>query len=163
MNITLNSTELTVLFAILFVIVGYVAPLAFAAYVPTDYYVEVNGFEAESVPETAESHNVCLDRDVRSDQTGTVFTELYLVDGDSGERIEVGSMSSREYFEEGDYTIQETMDLPEKVQPGTYRYVLVIQITPAQGRVTRNVEHTSNTFTIYEDGTAPSDQAFTCS
>jgi len=162
MNITLNSTELTVLFAILFVIVGYVAPLAFAAYVPTDYYLEINDFEAESVAETDDSHKLCLDRDVRTDQTGTVFTELFLVSGDSGERIEVGSMSSREYFEEGDYAIEQTMDLPEEAQPGKYRYVLVIQITPAQGRVTRQVEHTSNTFTIYQDGNAPSNNEFTC-
>jgi hypothetical protein len=162
MNITLNCTQLTVSFAILFIVVGYVAPLAFAAYVPTDYYLEVNDFQAENVEVTDNSHKLCLDRDVRTDQTGTVFTDLYLVDGDSGERIEIGSMSSREYFQEGDYTIKQTMDLPEKVQPGTYRYVLVIQIRPAQGRVTRQVKHTSDAFRIYQDGSAPSNDEFTC-
>jgi hypothetical protein len=163
MGIELDSKETAILFAVLFVVVGYVAPIVFATYVPSDYYLEINDFQAENAVNGDVSHQVCLDRDVKNGQTGTIFTELYLLNGKNGERVEVGSMSSNEYFEEGSYKIEATMVLPEAIEAGEYRYVLVIEITPAQGRVTRQIEHTSDKFTVYENRSDMQQSNFSCS
>lgn len=158
----MDSKEVAVLFAILFVVVGYAAPIIFATYAPSDYYIEINDFDAESINQGESSHTVCLDRDVRDGQAGTLYTELFLIEENTGDRIEIESNVQEEYFEEGDFAVEAETFLPTTLSAGTYKYVIVIQITPAQGRVTRTVEHKSNEFTVYGPNSNGSPEEFTC-
>jgi hypothetical protein len=149
MNVEITKAHLIILFVILFMSVGWIAPAAYASYAPQDSYIEVHEFSAAHTTTTAESHAVCFNRTVENPRTASVLTELYLIDGD-GDRLEVDSRLTEEYFEEGELTIVTDISLPDSVIPGEYRYIMVVEMDLAQGRITRQFEFTSDKFTITE-------------
>lgn len=149
MNVEITKAHLIILFVILFMSVGWIAPAAYASYAPQDSYIEVHEFSAADTTTTAESHAVCFNRTVEDPRTVSVLTELYLIDG-NGDRLEVESRRTEEYFEEGELTIVTDIPLPDSVVPGEYRYIMVAEVDLAQGRITRQFEFTSNKFTITE-------------
>lgn len=149
MEIEITRVHTAILFAILFVIVGWVAPAAYASYAPDSHYMEVHEFSAENATTGDDSHLICFDRTVHKANSGKVFTELYLVDGNE-HRVEVDSYTMERYFQSGRHQVETPMPLPNHVEPGEYRYVLVVQMDLAQGRVQREFSYTSDTFTIKE-------------
>lgn len=153
MEISFGNAQIVLLFTILFVVAGFLAPITFAAYAPADQYIEVNSFEAQNTTTADSSHLICFDRNVKEPNTGTVFTELYLVTGEDGHRVEVDAHTMERYFHEGDSTVQTRMELPPQLEPGEYRYLFVVEMDIAQGRVTREFSFTSDKFTVVESDT----------
>lgn len=150
MKIQIDNAQAIILFTILFVVIGYLAPVMYAAYAPQSHYVEVNNFEAQNTTTADSSHLICFDRNIEHGKSATVFTELYLVNGDSNTRVEVDSSTMERYFQEGDYAVETRMPLPEHLEAGEYRYILVMQMNLAQGRVTREFEFISESFTVVD-------------
>jgi len=161
MKMQIDNAQVIILFTILFVVVGYLAPVMYAAYAPQSHYVEVNNFEAQNTTTADTSHLICFDRDIEHGSSATVFTELYLVNGDSDSRVEVDSTTMERYFQEGDYAVETKMNLPEHMEAREYRYILVMQMDLAQGRVTREFEFQSEPFTVVESDEAMTDNTTT--
>lgn len=166
MNVTFSKAHLMILFAILFITIGYIAPIMYAAYAPADRHIEVNSFTAQNTTTADSSHMICFDRDMRHGKSASVFTELYLLDGNNNTTIEVDSQTMDRYIQGGNKTIKTSMELPDHISEGEHKYILVIEIDFAQGRVVREFMFTSETFTV-ENSTVPqtthsTTQDFTC-
>lgn len=161
MEIQINDAQVVILFTILFVVVGYLAPVMYAAYAPQSHYVEVNNFEAQNATTADSSHLICFNRDIAHGTSATVFTELYLVNGEDNSRVEVDSKTMERYFHKGPSAIETRMPLPDYIGAGKYRYLLVMQVDLAQGRVQREFVFTSDTFTIVESNTTAAENTTT--
>lgn len=155
MNINSRTVLAIMLFSLFFMVIGWFAPAMWAAHAPADNYIEVHSFETADASVGQENHIACFDRTVKHDVTGTVFTELYLVN-ESGERIEVTSQSDEQLFEDGRTTIRVDVTLPEEVKTGTYYYERAHKMTLAQGRVERTFTYRSDRFRITNSLTASS-------
>lgn len=139
-----------VLCAILFIIIGWLAPVAHASYAPQDSFIEVEQFSTEDATLSQDVHEAHLTWTVKQTSTGRSYTELYLVeDGDTdANRVSVESM--RESFSEGTRSVTLSHELPEDVSTGTYKYVLIVRMELAHGRIVRTFQFESETFTISE-------------
>lgn len=148
----LNLVRIAVilLFALTFTLTGWFAPMVYASHAPPSHIMEVDEFAAQDTSVHSSEHYICFDRTVHRGASGRVFTELYLI-GDDGKPVEVDTNTFRDYFREGDELVLTTFDLPNDLKAGEYRYLLVIQMDLAGGRVTRNFEYESNTFEITEE------------
>ena len=148
MNISLSRTQLMVLCAILFIVLGWLAPVAHASYAPQDSFIEVENFSTENATLSDDVHEAHLTWTVKQTSTGRSYTELYLVeDGDSNDnRVSVESM--RESFSEGTRSVTLSHELPDDVTTGTYKYIIVVRMELAHGRIVRTFEFESETFTI---------------
>lgn len=140
-----------VLCAILFIIIGWLAPVAHASYAPQDSFIEVEQFSTEDATLSQDVHEAHLTWTIKQTSTGRSYTELYLVeDGDTDEnRVSVESM--RESFSEGTRSVTLSHELPEDVSTGTYKYVLIVRMELAHGRIVRTFQFESETFTISEE------------
>lgn len=152
MEIQVRRLHVALLFAILFVSVGWIAPAAYASYAPEDQFIEVHSFEAEDTDTSASEHTICFDRTVHESHSGTIYTELYLV-SDSNASIEVDARTMNSYFEAGRHIVSTEFSLPNDLQAGEYKYLLVVEMELANGRVQREFSYTSETFTITNNTT----------
>lgn len=150
------------LFIITFTLIGWAAPAVYASYAPADHFIEVHGFEAQNTSTDAEQHLICFDRTMHRSTSGTAFTELYLVT-DDGNRIEVGSDTMTRYFQDGRHRVVTPLELPNNLEEGTYRYVLVVRMEMVDGRVTRDFAYESEPFTVNGYTEVQSTKEFTCS
>lgn len=148
MDISINRVHTAILFSLLFISLGFMAPMTYAAYAPESNYLEVHDFEASNATTADSQHLICLDRTVYEANPAKIYTELYLVTEDDRIRVEVDSFTMERYFQRGRTVVKTTMPLSEHVQAGEYRYVMVVQMELAEGRVDREFEHRSDTFTI---------------
>jgi hypothetical protein len=139
-----------VLCAILFIVIGWLAPVAHASYAPQDSFIEVEQFSTEDATLSQDVHEAHLTWTVKQTSTGRSYTELYLVeDGDTdANRVSVESM--RESFSEGTRSVTLSHELPEDVSTGTYKYVLIVRMELAHGRIVRTFQFESETFTVSE-------------
>lgn len=137
------------LFAITFAVVGWSAPVLHATYAPADSIVEVHNYEAQDTTTNSDKHYVCFDRSVTEGTSADIVTELYLLDTD-GNRIEIDRTTTETYFQEGRTNVIVPRELPDDLQAGEYRYVVVSEIDLVGGQVTRTFEFTSEPFTISE-------------
>jgi len=135
------------LFAITFTLVGTLAPVVYATYVPQDGVIEVNEFTAQDTTTDADAHYVCFDRTVERGTSAEVFTELYMLSED-GQRVEIESRTRDRYFQEGQEEVVTRLELPDNLAEGEYRYVLVAKFDMANGRVTRTFAFRSEPFMI---------------
>lgn len=143
----LGRIVVILLFALTFSIVGWAAPVIYASNVPSNQIIEVHDFDAENVSTEADSHYVCFDRTVYYDTSAKIFTELYLIDGNN-RRVEVESRTSERYFQHGRSTVVSRFTLPEHLSVGKYRYILVVRMNMADGRVTRDLVFESQPFHV---------------
>jgi len=142
------------LFAISFALIGWTAPVLYATNAPAEQFIEVHNFDAQDTPPSAEYHYICFDRTVHEPSSGTVYTELYLIT-DDGKRIEVGGETMQRYFQEDRRHVVTRLSLPENLEPGTYRYALIVDLSLADGRVTRDFVFESDRFTVSESADRP--------
>lgn len=149
-SVNLARIAVVLLFAMTFTLVGWLSPVLYATYIPADEIIEVHGFEAQDTTTNSDKHYVCFDRTVYRETTGKVFTELYLVNGDTQQRVEVQSDTVERYFQGGRTEVITPYELPPDLQTGEYEYVLVIKMELADGRVTRTMSYNSEPFTISE-------------
>lgn len=152
MRVNLARAHVAILFALLFLTIGWMAPVTYASYASQDNFIEVHNFHAQNASVDAESHMICFNRTMHQSQSGKVFTELYLVSPESNNRIEVDAKTQERYFQEGHFAVETPFDLPPNLSPGDYKYVLVIQMGLANGRVNREFSFTSETFKINGGG-----------
>lgn len=141
------------LFAISFTLIGWTAPVLYATHAPQNQFIDVHSFSAQDVSPEASHHYVCFDRTVEKSTSGRIYTELYLV-SDSGERVEVGGSTMKRYFQEGRHNVVTPLELPDNLEEGEYKYVLVTELQLADGRVERAFAFKSETFTVDESETA---------
>jgi len=151
-EVKLGRIAVILLFAMTFTLIGWVSPVLYATYTPDNQVIEAHSFTAQDVNPEAEQHHICFDRTVYQQSSGQVFTELYLVsDGDPDNRTEIESRSMERYFQGGRATVETPLDLPEQLEEGTYRYLLVIQMDMADGRVERLFTFESEPFMASND------------
>lgn len=162
MKIGITRLQTTILFAILFVVVGWVAPTAYATYAPSDNFITVHHFDAQNTTTSSNSHLVCFNRTVHSSGTGKVYTELWLLDNNSNKVIQVQSNHQTKYFPAGDKIVLTDSKLPNDTEPGKYRYLSVIKLTLANGNVQREFTFKSDPFTTSKNSTAIDQDNFTC-
>jgi hypothetical protein len=163
-QMTLVRVAVILLFAISFTVIGWIAPVLYATYMPSDMVIEEHSFSAQDVQPDAEQHYICFDRTVNRPASGQVFTELYLVsDGDPDSRTEIESRSMERFFQQGRTQVVTPLDLPGDLQEGKYRYLLVVKLDLADGRVERAFTFESQPFIISEDVVpASSDRPIVC-
>jgi hypothetical protein len=147
MEINYKTLVLIALFGLLFAVVGWVAPAAYATYAPQDHYIESTNFTVNDVQVSDETHTLCFTRTIHKQSVGEVFTELYLIDED-GQRIEIDSDRKELVFQEGEQTIRIVAKMPEHIREGSYRYQRVYNMELANGRIDRRFSFTSDTFTV---------------
>lgn len=151
MTQSMNPTRAIVilLFALTFMSIGWIAPALYATYAPNDNIIESHEFTATNSSVDSGRHHMCFDRTVRYETSGRVFTELYLVSGDNERmRTEVSSDTMNRYFQSGRNKVITEMSLPQNIRPGEYRYLLVVKLDMADGRVTRTFSFQSEEFYI---------------
>jgi hypothetical protein len=163
-ELTLARIGIILLFAISFTFVGWIAPVLYATYTPSDMIIEKHSFSAQDAQPGAEQHYICFDRTVNRPASGQVFTELYLVsDGDPNSRTEIESRTMERFFQQGRTQVVTPLDLPGDLQEGKYRYLLVVKLDLADGRVERAFTFESQPFIVSEDVDAPkSDRPISC-
>jgi hypothetical protein len=148
MKLKHKQLQLIILFSLLFVIIGWTAPMAYATYAPQEQFIEVHEFSADDAYKHSDSHQLCFDRTIKNGNTGEIFIELYMEGEDNNNRIEVDTKLFEDYFQKGRGKIVRTYPLPKNISAGTYRYEMVITLNVANDRVEREFEYTSNKFEI---------------
>lgn len=148
MNITLSRAQLMVLCAILFIMIGWIAPIAHASYAPQESFIEVEQFSTEDATLSDDIHNAQLTWTVKQTSTGRSYTELYLVEDGATEENRVSVESMRESFSEGTRSVTLSHKLPDDVSTGTYKYILIVRMELANGRIVRTFQFESETFKI---------------
>lgn len=148
-------------FAILFMAIGWMAPVMYASHAPEDRLLEVNQFEPHNATTESGSHTVCWERDVYQEATGTIIVEMYLIGDDGGvEEIDVSTRNT--YFEKEDVN---SIDFPlptARLEVGEYRYEAVITMELANGRTERQISAQSEPFFIKPYGTNISKEQQPC-
>lgn len=134
-------------FAASFALIGWTAPVIYASNAPNSEFIEVHDFTAQNVSSDATSHYLCFNRTVNKAAPGQAYAELYIVNGDN-ERAEIDSKVIEQYFQKGQHQISYETPLPPNLEPGEYRYILVIQMDLTNGRVTRNFVFKSDSFFV---------------
>lgn len=150
-----------ILFSIAFVTIGFAAPMLYSAHAPQSQFIEVHEFTAQDASTNTDEHYLCFNRTVHQPTSGTAYTELYLVNGDS-KRVEVGTRTMDRYFQEGSHKVITPMQLSSELGDGQYRYLLVLQMELSEGRVTRTFVFESDTFTINSSNTEPAYKSIDC-
>jgi len=147
-SIQLDRIAIILLFATTFTLIGWLSPVLYATYIPSDQIIEVHDFEAQDTTTNSEQHYLYLDRTITKDRPGKVFTELYLINSNGRQQIEVDTEATDRYFQSGRTEVAIPYTLPENLQEGEYRYLLVIKMELADGRVTRTMDFESSKFEI---------------
>lgn len=148
MKLQSKQVQLILLFSVLFVIIGWTAPMAYATYAPQEQFIEVHEFSADDAYKHSNSHQICFDRTIKNGNTGEIFIELYMKGENNNSRVEVDTNSFEDYFQKGKEKIVRPYPLPEEISAGTYRYELVITLNVANERVEREFKYNSNKFEI---------------
>jgi len=148
-----NKAIVIATFSITFMLIGWMSPVLFATYAPQGQIIEANSFTANNATTTSDSHMVCFDRTVSRPAAGQTFTELYLINDNSGstERTEIAFEITNRYYQEGRSQVATPLNLPNQVVEGKYRYLLVVQMELADGRVTRAFTFKSEPFYIKDE------------
>lgn len=160
-KMTIARVVIILLFALTFTMIGWAAPVVYASYTPADQVIEKHSFEAQDTTTQSDKHYVCFDRTVHKQSSGTAFTELYIV-GEGNKRVEVESSSMQRFFQEGRTQVITPFTLPDNLREGTYRYLLVIRIELADGRVTRDFAFKSDPFQIEEGPATNTERPTSC-
>jgi hypothetical protein len=154
MEVQLNRIIVVLLFVIAFTTVGYMAPALYASYASSEHYIEVNSFTAQNATVGDDEHAVCLDRNVKKASSATLFVEMYMLDSNSNARVELSSFTLDRYFQHGETAVLTPIELPDSIEPGEYRYMMVVQVELAKGAVEREFEYRSDEFYVTNDARA---------
>lgn len=146
----LAQITIILLFVLTFTLIGWASPVIYASNVPEEDVMEVHNFEASNTTTNADQHYVCFDRTVKNSNSGTVFTELYLLTED-GDRVELDSQSINSYFEQGRHNVIVPLTLPNDLPRGEYKYLLTAKMDMADGRVDREFVFESNRFHVTDE------------
>lgn len=146
------------LLCFLFVSIGWLAPLMVASHAPPGTYLDPVELQVENTTTDEPTQTACFTRTVSSDTTGIVIRELVLISSDT--ELSLTQSRSHTYFEAGTRTVQLEFELPEELDPGTYRYRVAVEFDVGTTGVTRTETITSNQFTVSD--TAENTTPFSC-
>lgn len=145
------QTILTILlFIVLFMSIGWMAPVLHTTYAPEDNFVEMHSFEVQDTHVDADSHNLCLNRTVHRPADADITVEMLLVK-DDGTIIEQDSFSVDAYYQKGsDRIIVPRAIRADNLQPGEYRYIESTKLSYYDSRANKEIDFTSEEFRVYE-------------
>lgn len=152
MLISIQERQTIALFAILFILIGTVAPIVYTQVAPESQFVEVHSFTVEDTHVQAEEHNIHLDRTVYRPAEADITVEMILL-RDDDVIVEEDSFEIDAYYQEG----RKKLIIPRKIKDstsievGTYQYVDTVTLSYHNGMVERTFVHRSDTFTVYEN------------
>jgi hypothetical protein len=151
LKISLPRGETAILFAILFILIGFVAPIAYVSVAPQSHFVEVHDFDASDTYNGADEHNVCFERTVHKPTDVDITIELVLLRAD-GSVVEEDSFEIDAYYQQG----RERVIIPrqlrsDSISAGEYRYVHSVELVYYNGRATKQFTFTSDKFTVHEN------------
>lgn len=149
MKINLDRAQTTVLFVILFLVVGYVAPIVYVSVSPQEEFVEVHDFKASNTHVGADAHNICFNRTVNKATDVDITVELLLLRDNV--TIEETSFEVDAYYQGGDEEVIFSRQLPENLESGTYKYIHNVELSYFNGQTEKNIKIESNEFTVYKD------------
>lgn len=147
MKIENKQIIIVLLFSILFVLLGWLVPAAYASYAPQNQFITVHEFDAADVHTYEDSHRLCFDRTISKPRSGEIFIELYTTT-DNGNRVEIKTDKQEDFFQSGRSVIIRDYPLPDKLERGTYRYEIIATLKLTKGRVIRRFRFTSEPFEI---------------
>lgn len=147
----MDRTQTILLFSILFILIGTVAPVAYFQLAPQEQFIEVHEFSVEDTHSEANSHNIYFDRTVKRPANAEVTVEMILLKED-GTQVEQDSFTVDTYYQQGDDDIVVNREIRlDRVEPGEYKYIHSVDFNYYNGRATRNFVFESETFTVYEN------------
>jgi hypothetical protein len=144
------------IFATAFILIGTLAPVLYASYLPQSNIIEVQKFQPTDTTIDNEYHTICWERDSDKNRAAHIRTELILFSSDS--QTEISTTSRNDIIEKGDKTINIRQPLPDNLLTGEYQYNAIIELELANGRVTRTFTFESEKFTIHHNKTQPPQQ-----
>ena len=149
--INTNKLQAAALMAILFILIGYMAPIVYVDVAPESSFVEVERFDAEDTYVGAENHEVCFDRTVHKPSDAELTVELRLLRAD-GTLVEADSFTIDAFYQEGDEDVRIQRDLrdSEKLEPGRYSYLHAVELSYFGGKATKEFTFISDEFRVYE-------------
>lgn len=148
MKVDIQKLHVAVLFASFFIIIGWVAPLAYGAYAPQSQFIEVHDFHAEDTTTANDTHTLYLDRTVKGGYSGSLYLALVPVDdGEYGQAVESWTTENR-FYHQGNRSVSSQAPIPDNADAGTYQYFLIIEFDLSQNRIKREFRFWSEPFTI---------------
>lgn len=136
-------------FAIAFVLIGFLLPQIVTIYAPDGYYIEIHNVTAQNTTTEAGAASIKVEKTVKRPTDGTILLELIKVSNGSSSQVAV--FYGPHYFEEGSDTIYFVRSLPDSLDPGRYYWILHFQLD--YNNAHRTVTETSNTFLVQNDST----------
>lgn len=147
MNINLTTNQSILLFAILFIIVGWTVPVSYVTFAPQSEFLEIHDFTVDDANVSDEKHRITFDRTVHKPSSAEVTVELIRTSSDP--IVEIDSYTVDAYFNEGRREIiipRRVRDPP--IQCGEYKYVHTVELNYLGGLVTRQFTYDSDSFTV---------------
>lgn len=151
-QVQLNRVIIVALFVIVFIAVGWAAPVMYATYAPQEQFVQVTQFSPQNTTVGSEYHTVCWQTKVNQPAPADVDIKMILVD--DGSHYEVYQTTFYEYFGNDQNVTPFKQRLPPNLKPGKYRYKAVAELHLANGRVKRTMTWTSDPFYIKNESTS---------
>lgn len=136
-------------FAIAFVLIGFLLPQIVTLYAPDGYYIEIHNVTAQNTTTEAGTASIKVEKTVKRPTDGTILLELIKVSNGSSSQVAV--FYGPHYFEEGSDTIYFVRSLPGTLDPGRYYWILHFQLD--YNNAHRTVTETSNTFLVQNKST----------
>lgn len=147
-----NNQKLIIigLFTLLFVSIGWAAPVMYVSVAPDSHFIEMHNFEVENTHVDADSHKICFNRTVHRPSDADITIEMLMVRGD-GIIIEKDSFEVDAYYQGGSQKVIVTREIrTNNLEPGTYRYIESSELHYYDGRATKKITFESEEFTVYE-------------
>lgn len=140
-----TGTFLTIaVFVIAFVLIGVLLPQIVAIYAPPGHYVEIHDVRTYNTTTNATSYTVEIERTVHHPTDGTILMELMRVENGTSEQAAV--FFGRHYFSDWEETVYYTRPLPDGLKPGTYYWVVHVQLH--YSGIERSITARSESFTV---------------
>jgi hypothetical protein len=149
MEIKLKKLQVIALFMVVFVVVGYTAPILHLTYSPEDNFVEEHSFTASDTYVNAESHTLCFNRTVHRPTDAEITVERILIK-DDGSIIEEQSFVVQAYYQKGQQEVIITRDIDERLTAGEYKYIESVELTYYNGQVKKRLTFETDNFKVYE-------------
>lgn len=146
-----KHTRILVILAmtVLFIMVGWTAPAMFATTSPDSHYVETHEFVADDVTVEESTHQLYWDRTIHNQKTGTTFIELTVVSEET-DKVTFDTHRKDAIYQGGRQTTVIEQPLPENIDPGVYKYEMVVEMQLVDGRITRSFHISSEPFVVEE-------------
>lgn len=149
-NINKQTLLIIGVFTLLFISIGWIAPVMYMSVAPDSHFIEMHSFEVEDTHVGADSHEICFNRTVHRPSYADITVEMLMV-RDDGVIVEKDSFEIDAYYQSGTEEIIVTREIrTDNLKPGTYRYIESSELHYYNGRATKELTFESEEFTVYE-------------